>query len=575
VNNVEISWIFLEIADLLEIKGDNPYKIRSYRKAAHMLSTLDQKIQTYWKQGKLRELPGIGPALAAKIDELLKTGNLTYLNNLREEVPIQLRQLLVIPGIGPRTVHTLYRHLGITSLEQLKAAVLAQQLRRLPGLGTKSELAIKRALTSKEYTQGMPLGNAFALASDLAEALAQLPEVINIELAGEIRRREELVHEAILLFVTQADKALPVLTTFCSAPYVREILESDSNSAVVQLGIGLQARLVAVRPAEFVTQLCYHTGPTDHWTALVVRAKQHGLALSPTALKDKNEALVLESEHELYRYLGLDFIIPELRQGKNELSAAAGGTLPKSISIEQIKGDLHLHSNWSDGRESIFSMAEAASKRGYDYIAITDHSQRLKIARGLNAQELAAQLDEISIVRAQFPELMILAGVEVDILKDGRLDLSNEVLAQLDIVIAAVHSGFNQDEKTMTQRIITALRNPNVHILAHPSGRLLAKRPPYRVNLDTVLKEAGRQGKILEINSSTDRLDLNANWAAKAKKLGIKLAINTDAHDVQGLSDMEYGVSVARRAGLEPSDVVNCWPTSYLLEHLRSIRGVT
>lgn len=576
MNNLEISWIFLEIADLLEIKGDNPFKIRSYRQAAQLLATLDEDIGVYWNEKRLTELPGIGPALAAKIHELLDTGHLTYLKELRQEVPAQLRQFLSIPGVGPRTVHTIYRHLGsITTLEELKAAASAQQLRVLPGLGTKSELAIKHALATMDVVpEGLPLSDAAMVAADLAEALAQLPEVTNVEVVGEVRRREEFVCEATLLLSAQLDKTGDILATFSSAPYVRQVLTLGSTYMTVILGIGLKARLIVVTPSEFTTQLCYYTGSAGHWHALVARAKQCNLELTPASLRGQDGPLPLESEQDLYYHLGLDFVIPELRTGKGEVLAARHGTLPQVISPEHMKGDLHLHTNWSDGRESIFSLARAAVERGYEYIAITDHSQRLKIARGLDAQRLAAQADEIATARAEFPNLTILAGIEADILADGQLDLPNQVLAKLDLVIASVHSGFRQDEKTMTSRIVTALRNPFVHILAHPSGRLIGRRPAYQVNLDTVLEEARLLGKILEINASPERLDLSAEWAAKAKHLGLKLAISTDAHDAQRLADMEYGVSVARRAGLEACDVINTWPAAHLKDFLQSIRGV-
>lgn len=576
MNNLEISWVFLEIADLLEIKGDNPFKIRSYRQAAHLLATLDKDIKIYWTENSLTELPGIGPALAAKIDELLSTGKLTYLKELRQEVPIQLRQLLTIPGVGPRTVHTIYKHLGVTTLAELKKAASAQQLRKLPGIGTKSELAIKNALSKMEsMPTGLPLGEAATLANELAEAMGQLPQVVNIEVAGEVRRREELVNQAVLVVSAHTGNIDDIITTFRSAPYIRKVASVSPSEITVLLGIGLTVRLVVVTPPEFYTQLCYYTGSTEHWQDLVKRARQCNLELTPKFLKNQNgRPLTLNGEEDLYRYLELDYIIPELRSGRGEvLSATYHGALPQVISTEQIRGDLHLHTNWSDGRETILSLAKAAIEHGYEYIAITDHSQRLKIAHGLDAQRLAAQAKEIAAVQTKFPNLVILAGIEVDILLDGRLDLPDDVLAKLDLVIASVHSGFKQDKKTMTKRILTALRNPYVHILGHPSGRLIGRRPAYQVDLNAILEEAKRLGKILEINSSPERLDLNAEWASKAKKLDIKLAINTDAHESRRLADMEYGVSVARRAGLEEKDILNTWPVKHVRSFLQFIRG--
>ncbi len=575
MNNLEISWVFLEIADLLEIKGANPFKIRSYRQASRLLASLDEDISVYWAENRLTELPGIGQALAAKIHELLDTGQLTYLKELRQEVPAQLRQLLLIPGVGPRTVHTIHEHLGIANLEELKKAVSQQKLRELPGLGTKSELAIKGALAKMgRVSVGLPLGEAATVAYELAEAMGQLPVVEYIEVAGEIRRREEFVHQAILVVGARLDLAEDILATFSSAPYVRKVINASPTDITVLLGIGgLKLRLVVVTPSEFPTQLCYYTGSKEHWLHLVAQAKKHQLELTPHALIGKHGPIIIETEEDLYRYLRLEYVIPELRAGKEEVLSAAQGTLPQVISLEQIRGDLHLHTNWSDGKESVASLAQAAIERGYEYIAITDHSQRLRIARGLDARRLNKQIEEIKAVRPKFPNLTILAGIEVDILADGQLDLPNELLAKLDLVIASVHSGFKQDRETMTKRILSALRNPYVDILAHPSGRLIGRRPAYQVDLDTVLKEAQQLGKIVEINSSPERLDLNAEWASKAKNLGLKLAINTDAHDAQRLADMEYGVSVARRAGLEAEDVVNTWPAVRLKWCFQSIRG--
>jgi DNA polymerase (family 10) len=576
VNNLTISWIFLEIADLLQIKGDNPFKIRSYRQAARLLRTLDRDVRYYWENNLLQELPGIGAALAEKINELFETGTMAYLNQLRQEVPIRLRQLLLVPGLGPRTVNRIYQRLHVTSVQQLKVAVANKKLRSLPGLGVKSEQEIERGLQTIEFVpEGLSLGDAFTIASDLSQLLVQLPHVSRVEIAGQIRRREELIQEALFLLTAPWDQAAGILATFGSALYVREILQSNPTEIAVQLGIGLKVRLIIVNPVEFYTQICYYTGPIGHWKALVKQARQTGLELTPSYLKDGTDFVSLRSEQDLYCYLGLEFVIPELRAGGDEVVAAQHGTLPNVISLQQVKGDLHLHTDWSDGKESILSMAKAALNRGYQYIAITDHSQRLKIARGLDARRLAAQVDEIASVRKTFPDLTILTGIEVDILSDGSLDLPDWVLAKLDLVVAAVHSGFKQDKITMTKRIVVALRNPYVHILAHPSGRLIGKRLPYQVNLDTVLIEAQRQGKIMEINASPERLDLDTNWAAKAKSVGVKLVINTDAHDSSCLADMKYGVSVARRAGLGTNHVINTWPVTHLRKVLQSIRGET
>ena len=467
-------------------------------------------IGVYWNEKRLTELPN-GPA-AAKIRA---TGYRPFdlSKELRQEVPPSYDSFFLFPA-WVRAQYIPYTATWVFTGRT--GSCFSSTTARASGLGTKSELAIKHALATMDVVpEGLPLSDAAMVAADLAEALAQLPEVTNVEVVGEVRRREEFVCEATLLLSAQLDKTGDILATFSSAPYVRQVLTLGSTYMTVILGIGLKARLIVVTPSEFTTQLCYYTGSAGHWHALVARAKQCGLELTPASLRGQDGPLPLESEQDLYYHLGLDFVIPELRTGKGEVLAARHGTLPQVISPEHMKGDLHLHTNWSDGRESIFSLARAAVERGYEYIAITDHSQRLKIARGLDAQRLAAQADEIAAARAEFPNLTILAGIEADILADGQLDLPNQVLAKLDLVIASVHSGFRQDEKTMTSRIVTALRNPFVHILAHPSGRLIGRRPAYQVNLDTVLEEARLLGKILKINASPERLTLALNGLPK------------------------------------------------------------
>jgi DNA polymerase (family 10) len=575
VNNLEISWVFLEIADLLEIQGESPFKVRAYRQAAHVLAELEEDVAHYARVGRLTELPGIGAALAAKIEELLKTGSLGYLERLRREVPAGLRAMLALPGVGPRTVRTVFTHLGVSNLDELEAAARAKKLRSLPGLGVKTESAIQKGIELlRSRPRGLPLGLAYPAGAELKEILAQLHPVERVSLAGEVRRREELVGELVFVAAVAGRGRAEVRRTFQAAPYVRETLAEDAESVRVVLGLGLEARLITVPPAEFPTQVCYHTGPPAHWTALTERAAARGLELTPAVLKGPAGLVALATEQELYAALGLQYVVPELRAGGEEVRAAARGRLPELIKLEDVRGDLHLHSNWSDGAESIAGLAQAAAGCGYAYIAVTDHSQSLSIAHGLSPERLKEQEKEIAAVRARFPELTILSGIEVDILADGRLDLPDEVLTARDIVVASVHSGFKQDRDSMTRRILTALAHPHVDVLAHPSGRLLGRRDPYAVDLEQVLSAAQRYGKILEINASPERLDLSAGWARRAKELGVKLVISTDAHDARRLADMEYGVSVARRAGLTQDDVVNTWPLARLQHYIRLRRDL-
>jgi DNA polymerase (family 10) len=577
LNNLEISWVFLEIADLLEIKGESPFKVRAYRQGARLLAELDEDIRDYAAAGRLTELPGIGSALAAKIEELVTTGSLAYLTRLRQEVPAGLRQMLTLPGVGPQTVRTIHKHLGISTLFELEKAAKAKKLRDLPGLGVKTELAIKSGIDLlRSRPRGMPLGLVYTVASELQEMLSLMPQVEKVSVAGGVRRREELVDGLLLVAAVPAPADREeVLSTFCAAPYVREVIGRSSNEAIVIIGIGVQATLVVVEPDVYSNALCYYTGNSAHWQELVSWAAQQGIALSSDKPLRLGTRTGVETEEELYCALGLAYVPPELRQGRGEVLATAKGELPELITTELIRGDLHLHTNWSDGSESISGMAQVAVNRGYEYIAVTDHSQSLSIARGLSPDRLREQMQEIQQVRSQFPSLKIFSGTEVDILADGQLDLPDDVLAERDLVIASVHSRFKQDRATMTRRILRALEHPAVDILAHPSGRLLGRRDPYAVDLEAVLATAQRYGKVLEINSSPERLDLSAEWARRAKELGIKLAINTDAHDARRLADIEFGVSVACRAGLSADDVINSWPGGRLEAFLAERRRKT
>lgn len=570
MNNLEISWVFLEIADLLEIQGESPFKVRAYRQAANVLAQLDEDVAQYARMGRLTTLPGIGPALAAKIEELLNSGSLTYLERLRREVPAGLRAMLALPGVGPRTVRTIFAHLGISNLDELEAAARAKKLRSLPGLGVKTEQAIRQGIELlRARPQGLPLGLAYPAGVELQEILGQLRQVQRASLAGAARRREEMIDRLVLVAAVAEPDRAEVVRIFQTAPYVRQVLQAEPGFTRVLLGLGLEAQLMTVTPEEFPTQLCHHTGPPAHWAALVEHAAACGLELTPTALRGRQGPVKLEAERDLYAALGLAYVMPELRADGREVVAAARGELPALLGLEDIQGDLHLHSTWSDGTESITGLAQVAATRGYTYIAITDHSQSLNIAHGLSAQRLEEQQHEIARVQAGFPQLRILSGIEVDILADGRLDLPDEVLARRDIVIASIHSGFKQERATMTARILRALAHPQVDVLAHPSGRLLGRRDPYAVDLEQVLQAAKEHGKLLEINASPERLDLSAEWARRAKELGVKLVINTDAHDARRLADMEYGVYVARRAGLTRDDVANTWPLERLLDFIR------
>lgn len=573
MKNLQLSWILREIADLLELKGDNPFKIRAYRNAAHQVEHLPIDIGELGAEGRLREIRGIGPALEKKIDEWLSTGQMTYYNKLREEVPPGLLDLLTIPGLGPRLVVTLHRELGIESIDDLETAARGRKVRQVKGIGGKTEMAILRGIEMWRRRGGQALAYmARPITIELARRLATLVGVVRAELVGGLRRRQETVASGDILVV--AEDPAPVVAAFCELPIIEEVKDRQDNSAEVTLTSGLEMNLYCASPEEYPTARQQFTGSGDHNRRLEELAKKAGLALKPAGLFSSSEdRMPVADEADVYRICGLPFIEPELREDRGEVEAALEGRLPCLIKEEDIQGDLHVHSHWSDGTTSIRAMAEALRERGRKYMAICDHSRSLAIARGLSLERLGKQREEVRQLNEDLEGFRILTGVEVDILADGRLDYPDEVLAEMDVVVASIHTGFNQTGEKITERIIAAIQNPHVDIIAHPTGRLLGRREPLEVDVERIIEEAARTGTILEINAYPDRLDLNEIHARWAKEAGVLLAINTDAHAPDQLDYLEYGVGVARRAWLEPKDVINCRPWEELEEILASVQS--
>lgn len=573
MKNLQLSWILREIADLLELKGDNPFKIRAYRNAAHQVEHLPIDIGELGAEGRLREIRGIGPALEKKIDEWLSTGQMTYYNKLREEVPPGLLDLSTIPGLGPRLVVTLHRELGIESIDDLETAARGRKVRQVKGIGGKTEMAILRGIEMWRRRGGQALAYmARPITIELARRLATLVGVVRAELVGGLRRRQETVASGDILVV--AEDPAPVVAAFCELPIIEEIKDRQDNSAAVTLTSGLEMNLYCASPEEYPTARQQFTGSGDHNRRLEELAKKAGLALKPAGLFSSSEdRMPVADEADVYRICGLPFIEPELREDRGEVEAALEGRLPCLIKEEDIQGDLHVHSHWSDGTTSIRAMAEALRERGRKYMAICDHSRSLAIARGLSLERLGKQREEVRQLNEDLEGFRILTGVEVDILADGRLDYPDEVLAEMDVVVASIHTGFNQTGEKITERILAAIQNPHVDIIAHPTGRLLGRREPLEVDVERIIEEAARTGTILEINAYPDRLDLNEIHARWAKEAGVLLAINTDAHAPDQLDYLEYGVGVARRAWLEPKDVINCRPWEELEEILASVQS--
>ncbi|WP_422445429.1 DNA polymerase/3'-5' exonuclease PolX [Thermoanaerobacterium sp. DL9XJH110] len=571
MRNFQVSFILSDIADMLEIKGENFFKVRAYRKAAHVIENLAVEVEDLMRETPLESIEGIGKAIAGKITEIVNTGTCRYYEELKENFPRGLVEMLKIPGLGARKVKTIYDALNISSIDELEKAARSHKLRNLPGMGVKTEQAILKGIQMVRGGAGkMLLPTALSLAEDLISKLSGMPEVEKIEAAGSLRRRKEMIGDIDLIIASTYPE--DVVEGFLKIPTIAEVTAKGSAKVSVRLDMGIQVDLRIVEPKSFYPALQYFTGSKEHNTKLRSISQEMGFKLNEYGIFEPafDRAIFPESEEELYKQFGMPYIIPELREDRGEIEAAMTGRLPEVIDLKDIKGDLHVHSDWSDGVNSIESIALAARAMGYEYIAITDHSKSLKVARGLDEKRLKEQMELIKKLNQSIEGFRILTGIEVDILSDEILDFDDEILKELDVVVASIHSGFKQDREKLTRRILAACENPHVDIIAHPTGRMLGKRDPYDVDLELILKAAAETGTILEINSSPDRLDLNDLMAKRAKEMGVKISIDTDAHEKDGLKDMKYGVWVARRGWLEKKDVINTLPLDELLKELKA-----
>ncbi|NPV52043.1 MAG: DNA polymerase/3'-5' exonuclease PolX [Firmicutes bacterium] len=568
MSNAEIAALLWEISELLELSGDNPFKARAYRHAAEKIESLPEALSSVYAEGRLGEIEGIGEALRKKLEEIITTGGLRYYEDLKEKVPRVLVELVDIPGVGPKTARVLYERLHVGGIEELEAAARAGKIRELPGMGVKTEQNILRGIQMlRGRLNRIPLGVAAPIAQDFIESIRRMPWVLEVRAAGSLRRRKESVGD-IDLVVASGD-AIAVMDAIEKLPRSREVLSRGGTRMVVMARDGIKVDIWVVDPSFFWSALHHSTGSKPHNVKLRGMAREMGLKINEYGIsREDGIRIPVTGEEDIYWSLGLDFIPPELREDAGEVEAAREGRLPTLLEPGDIRGDLHIHSTWSDGVTSIEEMVEAARRRGYDYIAICDHSKSLGVARGLSEEALRRQIGIIRELNEASPGVRVLAGIETDIRRDGTLDYPDELLAELDVVVASVHSGFRQDEDTMTARIIAAMKNPHVDIIGHPTGRLLGRREPYAVNIDAVIDAAVETGTALEINSYPDRLDLSDIHARMAKERGVKLAINTDAHSREQLSYMGYGVSVARRAWLSKEDVINAWDAGLLLRFL-------
>lgn len=571
MKNIELSRIFEQIAKILKIKGENPFKIRAYEKITLVLENLPIDIETIYQQGGLNNIPGVGTGIAKKIEEFLTTGKLEYYEKLKETIPTGVIELLDISEVGPKTTKLLYEQLGIDNIDKLEKAVREHQIKDLPGMGEKSETNILRGIELyKRRKERFLLGRALPLAEEMVESLSQLKETNKISFAGSLRRKKETIGDIDILVTSQNPEK--IMRTFTSLPQVREILAEGPTKSSIITKDDLHIDVRVVEPISFGAALQYFTGSKAHNIKLRELALKRNLKINEYGVfeVESGNRIAGEKEEEVYQALNLPFIPPELREDRGEIEAAQENKLPQLIEYSQIKGDLHLHTKWSDGAHTIKQMAEAAQKRGYKYIAITDHSQSLKFAGGLIEERLREQVEEIQKLNQELKDFTILSGIEVDIKSDGSLDFSDEILSKLDVVIAAIHSGFKQESKMITERIIKAMQNRFVNIIAHPTGRLIGYRESYQVDINEMMEVAAKTGTVLEINAYPERLDLNDIYCRMAKEKGVQLAIETDAHSIEGLTFMDLGVAVARRGWLEEKEVINTLPLDKLLKRLKN-----
>lgn len=560
------------------------WKPRAYRRAAQNIENLGEDIEkVYERKGKkgLTEIPGIGEAIADHIAEYLETGKVKKFEELKGKAPSGTTELMEIRGLGAKKTKRLADELKIKTISDLKDAVNAHRIRRLEGFGEKSEENIARALKNYEKSHSrIALGKALPLAEEIISALktelrSKTPEIDLSKLiyTGSLRRLKETIGDIDILAEAEGEQAGKIMDAFVSLPAAGQVVSKGSTRSSVVLKDGLGVDLRVVPPESYGAALQYFTGSKEHNIELRNIAQREGDKLSEYGLYEKasGKQVAGKSEEDIYRKLGLEYIVPELRENRGEIKAAAKNALPRLVDAGDLRGDLHLHTNYSEGRDSLETMVKKAEAMGYEYIAVTDHSHSQRIAHGLGIDTLKAQWKEIEKLSKRF-RIKILRGSEVEVLKNGGLDYPDEILKELDIVVGAVHSGFSASEREMTGRIVTALENRHLDILAHPSGRLLGKREAYAVNFGKVFEAAAANGKLMEINSQPSRLDLNDELILRAKEYGLKFCISTDSHSVSDLATMRYGLGQARRGWLEKEDVVNTYPYSRLKEVFKKLR---
>ena len=568
MKNFEIARIFNEIADMLELMGENRFRIQAYRRAALNLESLAKDLEEMAKRDELEDIPGIGKDLASKIKDFLATGRIEAYEKIKKRTPAVLLEMVTIPGVGPKTAKRLFDALKIKDIEDLEEKAKSHKISALAGMKERTEEKILKGIEFIKKKKGkMLLSVALFAAETVIGRLEKLKDVVKISYAGSLRRMKEMVRDIDILAIST--KPLKVMDAFTSIPEVKEVLAHGRTRSSILTKEDIQVDLRVMEKDLFGAAMVYFTGSKSHNIHLRKWAISKGLKVSEYGVfsarggKAKgSKRIASKTEEDVYRALGMVYVPPELREDSGEIEAALDDNLPDLVELEDIKGDFHVHSDWSDGSNTLEEMAMAAKVRGYEYIVITDHSKSLKIANGLSVKDRLKQIDQIHKLNKRLKGIELLAGVEVDIMDDGSLDYSDDILKELDVVTAAIHSGFAQSEEKLTRRTVIAMKNRYVHIIAHPTGRLLGVRQGYEIDIEEVLKAACDTNTAIEINSNPERLDLTDINCRRAKDLGVMIALTTDAHITHSLDHMRYGISVARRGWLEKKNVLNSlsWP---------------
>lgn len=577
VTNSDVSTIFQRMADLLEIQGENVFRIRAYRNAAHTIDGLGESVATMVGRGEdLSELPGIGKDLAGKITEIVASGHLAALDRLARRVPGQLAEMMQLPALGPKRVAALHEKLGIRTLAQLEAACRSGKLRQVPGIGDKT---VARVLDALERWKAAPKRTRIDVAEQVVEPLLAwlrgAPEVRECMVAGSLRRRCETVGDIDVLVCTATEDEGPaVVERLAAYDNVREVLARGPTRGTVVLRSGMQVDIRAVPKRSWGAALLYLTGSKAHNIAVRRLALARGRKINEYGVFRGDRFLVGETEAAVYEQVGLPFLEPELRENRGEIEAAAHGELPHLLRRSDLQGDLHAHTDASDGASTLEEMADAAREAGYSYLAITDHTASLRLAHGLDARRLGRQLERIDRLNERLDGFTVLKSAEIDILEDGSLDLPDSLLSELDLAVCAIHSHFMLSAAAQTRRVLTAMDNPWFDLFAHPTGRLIGERLGYQIDMETVMQGAVERGCFLELNSQPERLDANDVTCRRARELGLKVAISTDAHGCGDLDKIRYGVDQARRAWLGPDDVLNTRSWKELRKLLRRSRGL-